>query len=98
MAYWSVRDEGLHRLQDDACRKGPTIQNSHARNIGQASLINAETIGSAVAVFDYSKFDEDRVGSDTANQTFEELKKGNLKHVEDAMIGVTAINEADILV
>ena len=67
-------------------------------NIGQASAISAKRIGSAVVVLDHSGFDEDRLGSDATNAAFSALQKGNAKHTVDAMIGATALSDADILV
>ena len=67
-------------------------------NIGQASAISAKRIGSAVVVLDHSGYDEDRLGSDATNAAFSALQKGNAKHTVDAMIGATALSDADILV
>jgi hypothetical protein len=68
------------------------------RDIGQANAINAERIGSSVFVLDYSRLDEDRLGTDETNSAFDAIKKGNPRHTEDAMIGATALTDADILV
>jgi predicted nucleic acid-binding protein len=49
-------------------------------------------------VLDYSRLDEDRLGSAETNSAFAAIQNGNLKHTEDAMIGATALIEADIFV
>jgi predicted nucleic acid-binding protein len=103
-------DDGLKRLIDQCQKKGRIVLKTtpvqiaelsripDAKDTGQANAISAERIGSAVAVFDHSGFDEDRLGTDGANAAFEALKKGGANHVEDAMIGATALLDADILV
>ena len=45
--------------------------------------------------FDKSRFDESKFGDGII---FNKIKKGNIKHVEDALIGETAIKEGIILV
>ena len=68
------------------------------RDIGQASAVDARQIGTAVFVFDHSFFDVDRFGTDEANDAFAKLQINNPKHIPDAMIGVTALTDADIFV
>jgi predicted nucleic acid-binding protein len=68
------------------------------RDIGQATAVNTERVGAAVFVLDYSKLDEDRLGTEEANSAFSQIQKNNLRHTEDAMIGATALIEVDILV
>jgi len=68
------------------------------RDIGQASAVKTERVGSGVFVLDYSRLGEDRLGSEETNSAFAAIQNGNLKHTEDAMIGATALIEADILV
>jgi predicted nucleic acid-binding protein len=67
-------------------------------DIGQANAIKAKRTGAAVFVLDYSRLDEDRLGSAETNAAFAALQKGNLHHTGDAMIGATALSDADILV
>jgi predicted nucleic acid-binding protein len=69
-----------------------------ANDIGQAEAINAERTGAAVFVLDYSRLDEDRLGTPEADAAFAAIQRGNCQHTEDAMIGVTALADADILV
>ena len=68
------------------------------RNIGQATAIKAKRQGSAVFVPGVSKLSEDRLGTGPTNSAFHRIKKGNPKDVADAMIGATAVSDADILV
>ncbi len=60
--------------------------------------MSTERIGSGVFVLDYSRLDEDRLGTAETNTAFAELQNKNPKHTEDAMIGATALTDADILV
>jgi predicted nucleic acid-binding protein len=68
------------------------------RDIGQAGAIAAERVGTGVFVLGHSRLSEDRLGDATLNATYTQLQKGNARHTEDAMIGATAVLEADILV
>lgn len=52
-------------------------------------------IPTSSCAFDISRFDESKFGDGII---FDEIKKGNIKHVEDALIGETAIKEGIILV
>jgi rRNA-processing protein FCF1 len=47
------------------------------------------------AAYDVSRYDESKFGDGII---FNKIKKGNIKHVEDALIGETAIKEGIILV
>jgi predicted nucleic acid-binding protein len=68
------------------------------RDIGQSAAINAERTGVSVFLTDYSRAGEDRLASAETSAAFAAIQKGNPKHTEDAMIGATAIAEANILV
>jgi len=68
------------------------------KDIGQATTVGAEQIGTSVFVLDYSYLDLDQLGTPAADAAFAQLQIGNLKHTEDAMIGTTALTDADILV
>jgi hypothetical protein len=68
------------------------------RDIGQASAVDTESIGTSVFVLDYSYLDVDRLGTPEADNAFSQLQINNPKHTEDAMIGATALTDADILV
>jgi rRNA-processing protein FCF1 len=52
-------------------------------------------ISTSSCAFDVSRFDESRFGDGII---FNKIKKGNIIHVEDALIGETAIKEGIILV
>lgn len=52
-------------------------------------------IPTSSCAFDRSRFDESKFGDGII---FNKIKKGNIKHVEDALIGETAIKEGIILV
>lgn len=106
----AAADPGLKTLIEDAQAAGRVVCNIVSiqedelsripaqRDIGQAGAIRAESIPSAVFVLGYSKLDQDRLGGPEANQAFSAIKKGSAKHIEDAMIGATAVLDADILV
>jgi hypothetical protein len=68
------------------------------RDIGQANAINAERIGPSIFVLGHSRLDEDRLGTAETNSAFAAIQKGSPRHTEDAMIGATALTDADILV
>ena len=52
-------------------------------------------IPTSSCAFDISRFDESKFGDDII---FNKIKKGKINHVEDALIGETAIKEGIILV
>ena len=69
------------------------------RDIGQATAIDAERIGTSVFVCGYSRCGEDRLAGSAIYAVFAAILKGNPKqHFDDAMIGATAFSDADILV
>jgi hypothetical protein len=68
------------------------------RDIGQNAAINAERTGLGVFFAGYSRVGEDQLGCADTYAAFAAIQKGNLKHTEDALIGATAIAEADIFV
>jgi hypothetical protein len=68
------------------------------RDIGQAVAVRSDHIPTSAAAWDVSRWDEAHWGSDAANNAFNKLAIGNPKHAADALIGVTALSEADILV
>lgn len=68
------------------------------RNIGQSEALNTRKLNSAVFILDFSILDEDRLGSDEASAAFNHIQAGSSKHTEDAVIGATAFENADILV
>ena len=68
------------------------------KDIGQASAINAERIGISMFFCGLSRVGEDRLGGPAIKSAFEALRTGNPKHSPDALIGITALTDADILV
>jgi predicted nucleic acid-binding protein len=103
-------DPGFKRLIERAVADGHiALSTTHVQltelskipprnDIGQASAIGANRTGTAVFVLDYSRLDEDRLGTPQTNAAFEAIRQGNPRHTEDAMIGATAFADADILV
>ncbi len=67
-------------------------------NIGQATAINAKRIGISMFFCGWSWLGDDRLGGPITHAAFEALRNGNPKHSADAMIGVTALTDADVLV
>jgi predicted nucleic acid-binding protein len=67
------------------------------RDIGQTRAVDAKRTGTSVFVLDHSFLDEDRLGSPESSEAFARLQIG-AKHTKDAMIGATAVTDADILV
>jgi hypothetical protein len=68
------------------------------KNIGQANAIDAERIGMPIFFCGWSRVGEDRLGGPGIKSAFEHLRMGNPKHSADALIGITALTDADILV
>ena len=68
------------------------------RDIGQRNAIDAKRIGIPMFFCGWSKLGEDRLGGPAIHSVFEALRIGNPKHSADAMIGITALTSADILV
>ena len=59
------------------------------------SQINQKEISTESGVFDTSRFNKAKFGE---GELLEEIRKGNIKHTEDALIGETAIKNGCILV
>lgn len=70
------------------------------RDVGQASIVQTEQIGTAVFVLGISVLSQDCISdkNDPASVAFDELQKRNPKHTADALIGATAHVRADILI
>jgi hypothetical protein len=60
--------------------------------------IKRENVPTSAAMWDISRWDECKWGDEDTNEKTRALTKGNPKHAEDALIGVTAADEADVLV
>lgn len=67
-------------------------------DIGRASAISAERIGISMFFCGWSRVGEDRLGGPAIKLAFEALRTGNAKHSPDALIGITALTDADVLV
>ncbi|MBI3702717.1 MAG: hypothetical protein HY244_02415 [Rhizobiales bacterium] len=105
----AVDEEFARRIKQCQAAGHITLQSTHIqqeeiadiptdRDIGQANVVDTQRIGASVLVWGKSLWGEDRWGTKDMNEAFVQLQKGNLKHTEDAMIGVTALTDADILV
>jgi hypothetical protein len=68
------------------------------KDIGQSNAVAAQRIPTTGAAWDVSKWDQAQWGSDATNRTITDLTSGNPKHIEDALIGATALDSVDILV
>jgi hypothetical protein len=81
------------RIENEELAAIPPLQDR-----GQKSAVQTVLISPAVFVLDASHLDDDRLGTDEANAAFNYLQNGSKKHTNDAMIGATAMIDADILV
>ncbi len=68
------------------------------KDIGQANAVSVEPIPTPVCIIDHSRIDRSRIGTDALNAAYTKLRIGNPKHTDDAIIGTTAVSDADILV
>jgi hypothetical protein len=69
-----------------------------AKDIGQADVVDAVSIGASAAVWDRSLWEVDRLATPEAGAVFDHIQNRSARHTEDAMIGATAYTDADILV
>jgi hypothetical protein len=67
-------------------------------NIGQGTALETEQIPTGMVAFDHSQFDQSRFGTQAADAVFQTLQIKNPRHTNDAVIGATALTDADILV
>lgn len=74
----------------------PEKQDKKKKLLGLFKELNQEKMSTESAVWGVSKWGESKWTSE--NNLIEELRKGNLKHTEDALIGETAIKNNLILV
>jgi hypothetical protein len=68
------------------------------RDIGQATAVQAEQIPTSAGVWDVSRWGSAHWGTEAANIAVAKLSKNKSAHVEDGLIGATALSEADVLV
>jgi hypothetical protein len=94
----SCQRDGLIQIKSTHIEAGELSKIPAIRDIGQATAVNTERVGSGVFVLGHSRLDEDRFGTPETNSAFAAIQKGNVRHTEDAMIGATALIEVDILV
>jgi hypothetical protein len=71
---------------------------SPENDVGQATAIDAEQIGLSIFFCGWSQVGVDRLGGPDTKAAFRALRKDNPKDSADALIGITALTHADILV
>jgi len=81
-------------VQEDEINQTPNVAKRAA-----LQSVNTEKVPTMGVVVGVSQIDQARISSDEVKGLrFEEIRRGNLKHTEDALIATTAAQEADVLV
>jgi hypothetical protein len=89
---------GLVVFRTTRLQRAQLARISPENDVGQATAIDAEQIGLSMFFCGWSQAGVDRLGGPDTHAAFMALRKDNPKDSADALIGITALTDADILV